>query len=428
MTNDQTQRDPQNCGDSGPHRDLLNQIADQEAQIQIKSRLLNNMAYQIRTLSNAVIGFSDLLLVEGLTPEQTEYVHEISDAGYGLSSLVNEALEWTQVLSGNLVVRKTSCELSDIIERLEQTLSRVAKDKGLDYEIRTDPALPDRIVIDSDRLLRCLMTLIANAITYTYEGFVRVDAVKEENSTLGHVICFHVIDSGSGIDDQKMAHLFESHDYESGSDQGFLTFLDMGLKVTAGLSLTKHLVDLLGGTIEVQSQVGVGSTFSLRIPVGMDSDVQPLQTSSDKKDWQPTDKTTGGLLLVEDQQANRTVISLMLESLGVEVQTAVDGEDALEKIEQNSYSLILMDLKMPRMDGYETTRRLREKGIAVPIVALSAKVLDSDEHRQIIDMFDGFLAKPVDSRKLAEVLEKFIKGFVNESSCEEGVVVLEYEH
>lgn len=202
----------------------------------------------------------------------------------------------------------------------------------------------------------------------------------------------------------------------------------MGLKVTAGLSLTKHLVDLLGGTIEVQSQVGVGSTFSLRIPVGMDSDVQPLQTSSDKKDWQPTDKTTGGLLLVEDQQANRTVISLMLESLGVEVQTAVDGEDALEKIEQNSYSLILMDLKMPRMDGYETTRRLREKGIAVPIVALSAKVLDSDEHRQIIDMFDGFLAKPVDSRKLAEVLEKFIKGFVNESSCEEGVVVLEYEH
>ena len=422
---DQTQRDKSRPDGSASHDELLCQIADREARIQIKSRLMDNMAYQIRTLSNAVIGFSEILLSEGLNQDQNEYVQEINHAGYGLSSLVSEVLDWTQVLSGNLVAHKNSCELSSIIQRIEKTLSVAAEEKGLDCQIITDPMLPAYILSDEERLLRCLLNVVANAVSYTTQGSVRVHVLLEEDVS-GSVIRFDIIDSGVGIDEETAAHLFEPHDYQIESDQGLSAHLNMGLKVTAGLPLTKLLVKFLGGTIELQSQVGVGSTFSLRIPVGMDSDAQSFENLSVQNNWEPTDASTGTILLVEDQPSNRTVISLMLEALGVEVETAADGEEALKKIEHNSYSLILMDLKMPKMDGYEATRQLREKNIEIPIVALSAKVLNGDEHHQITALFDGFLTKPVDTRKLGEMLQKFIKGFTKSCSSEQDVVALEY--
>jgi CheY-like chemotaxis protein len=133
---------------------------------------------------------------------------------------------------------------------------------------------------------------------------------------------------------------------------------------------------------------------------------------------------------VEDQHSNRTVISLMLEALGVQVETAADGEEALAKAADSTYDLILMDIKMPRMDGYEATRQLRQRGIQTPIVALSAKVFDEQEHHQISMMFDGFLTKPVDSRKLSETLRKFIKRLSdpNDQVSQEETVVIQYEN
>ena len=425
MTKDRTRRDEDRPGGSVSHSELLNQIADREARMQIKSRLMDNMAHQIRTLSNAVIGFSELLLSEDITQDQIEYVREINNSGYGLSSLVSEVLDWTQVLSGNLVAHKNPCELSGIIERIEEILSVAAKEKGLDHQIVTDPMLPACILSDDERLLRCLLNVVANAIGYTSQGSVRIHVLLEED-VLGPVVRFDIVDSGVGIDEETAAHIFEPHDYQIESDQGLKAHFDMGLKVTAGLPLTKQLIKYLGGTIEVQSRVGVGSTFSLRIPVGMNSDTQIPENQSVQNDWQSTDTATGTILLVEDQQSNRTVISLMLEALGVNVETAVDGEEALRKVENNSYSLILMDLKMPKMDGYEATRCLREKDIDIPIVALSAKVLNGDDHRQITDLFDGFLTKPVDSRKLAEMIQKFIKGFTENGSSQPDAVALEY--
>jgi CheY-like chemotaxis protein/nitrogen-specific signal transduction histidine kinase len=426
VTKDQTQRDQDRPANSASHSELLNQIADREVQIQNKSRLMDNMAYQIRTLSNAVIGFSDLLLSEDITPDQIEYVQEINSAGYGLSALVNEVLDWSQVMSGNFVIQKKPCEFPEIIQRLEQTLSSAAKEKGLDYQIVIDPMLPNCILSDDERLLRCLLNLVANAITYTPEGSVRIHVSMEEEGALGPAVRFDIIDNGVGIDEETVSHLFEACDYQIDSDQGLLTLLNMGLKVTAGLPLTKQLVEFLGGTIEVQSQVGVGSTFSLRIPVGMDLGARPVKKKSVQNEGHLTDTSADTILLVEDQPANRTVISLMLEALGVEVQTAANGEEALRKVEQNSYSLILMDLKMPVMDGYEATRRLREKDIEIPIVALSAKVMNGDEHLQIAAMFDGFITKPVDSKKLSEMLQEFIEGFTVSRPCEQDAVVLEY--
>ncbi len=429
MKKDQTQHDERNADGSQSNSELLNQVVSREAKIQIKSRLMDNMVYQIRTLANAIIGFSDLLSSEELTADQMEYTQEIRHAGYGLSALVHEVLDWSQVLSGELVLRKTHCELSGIIEHVKHVLSNSTKEKGLDYQVVIDPMLPNGITTDDERLQRCLLNLIANAVGYTPQGSVRFHVLLEE-SAFGSMIRFDIIDTGIGIDENKIAHLFEPCDYQVNSVQGLLAQLNSDLQITAGLPLTKLLTEFLGGTVEVQSQVGVGSTFSLRVPVGTMCEPKQPKPDEAQNEWEPTDTSTGPLLLVEDQASNRTVISLMLEALGVEVDTAVDGEESLEKIQDNSYSLILMDLKMPKMDGYEATRHLREQNIEIPIVALSAKVLDRDEHHQITDLFDGFLTKPVDSRKLSEMLQKFMKGFTNpkrkDRSSKQDTVALEY--
>jgi CheY-like chemotaxis protein len=395
---------------------------------QVKSRLIDNMAYQIRTLSNAVIGFSDLLLSENLTEDQIEYVQEIHHAGYGLSTLINEVLDWTQVLSGKIQMHKNRCELAEVIQQITPVLSVAAEKKGLDYQITTDPMLPVHILSDSERLVRCLLNLIANAVRYTPNGLIQVHIYPEENDRHELVVCFDIIDSGIGIEPEKMVHLFEPGDYQLDSDQGLLTVLDMGLRVTAGLPLTLQLCELLDGTLQAESQVGAGSTFTLKIPAGINSTAST--TPFAYRNQQSTVEMPATVLLVEDQQSNRTVISLILESLGAEVQTAVDGEDSLEKVQDQSFSLILMDLKMPKMDGYEAAQRLREKGVGAPIIALSAKVLCGGEHRKIAELFDGFVTKPVDSRKLSEMLEQFIPGFsgaqdLNESP-EQKTAALEY--
>ncbi len=396
------------------NEELQKLIQKNEASLQAKGRLIDNMAYQIRTLSNAVIGFSDLLLSEQLTDELREYVGEINQAGNGLSALVNEVLDWARLESSRLQITKKEADLAAIIEELERILSSAASDKGLGYDVEIDPDLPAQILTDRDRLSKCLVNLVANAFKYTKEGSVRIRILSHYQDDKPYVR-FDVIDSGSGIGPDKIDDLFEPVVREEDAQDEVLTMLDMGFSVAAGLPLTKQLVELLGGHIQVSSELNVGSVFSVILPTGIeDGNVHKLGTYSPQAQSEPvaSDETAKIpiLLLVEDQQSNRTVISLMLEALGVSVDTAEDGQEGAEKATEKDYDLILMDLKMPRMDGYEATRIIRQTKPDTPIVALSAKVLNEKESSQISSLFSDFLTKPVDSRKLSEVIEKYAFG------------------
>lgn len=394
--------------------DLQKLIEQKEASLQAKGRLIDNMAYQIRTLSNAVIGFSDLLLSERLSAELMEYVQEINQAGNGLSALVNEVLDWARLESGRLRVNHTKCELSNILRNLEKILSTSAADKGLDYEIQVDPDLPSQIVSDEDRLLKCLVNLTANAFKNTEKGYVRISVLPERRDGKPYVR-FDVTDSGVGLTAEQIEHLFEPAFCAEDANSEVLTMLDMGFTVTAGLPLTNQLIELLGGTLDVTSKPNAGSTFSLILPTGLESDsVGKLgawsRQAAAQTEQAPDDTHRAPyVLLVEDQQSNRMVISLMLEALGVVVETAEDGQEAVHKAADNKYDLILMDLKMPRMDGYQASRQIRESECDTPIVALSAKVLNEQENQQITTLFNGFLTKPVDSHRLAETLKQFVQ-------------------
>ncbi len=420
------------------HEELQALIQQKEAAVRAKGRLIDNMAYQIRTLSNAVIGFSDLLLTENLSEELIEYVTEINQAGNGLSALVNEVLDWARLESGRLQINKMKIDLARLIGELEKIAASAASDKGLGYEIQTDPSVAAYLLSDEDRLLKCLINLTANAFKYTKEGSVRICILPEQRDGQDF-IRFDIVDSGVGISPEKIESIFEPALRQEDAHEEVLTMLDMGFTVTAGLPLTKQLAEALGGTIEVASQFNQGSTFSMIIPVGLGADEMSQlgyfqQAATIQEAAQPASHPSEPrVLLVEDQPSNRTVISLMLEAIGVTVETAEDGQAGVEKASEGSYDLILMDLKMPRLDGYEATRQIRSQGVETPIVALSAKVLNEVENHQISEMFDDFLTKPVDSQRLSETVKIFVPAFQDDDPAElsneggtEEVITFEY--
>ncbi|MCI0498828.1 MAG: response regulator [Planctomycetales bacterium] len=390
----------------------VNTLDRQETQFRVKERLMDHMVYHVRTLSNAIVGFSDLLLSENLKSDQAEYVREIREAGYGLSSLVDEAMDWTCLLTGQLVNVKTRCYLPELMGRIENILASAAGEKGLSYSMSLDPRLGTIILCDSEHLFKCLLSVVSNAIRYTRQGSVQV-CVRLDDGGEKPVVCFNVIDSGPGIAPEKIGRIFDPTWIPEESGPKAMKLFDRGLLVTTGLSLTKRFCEALGGTIEVASRINVGSTFSLRLPVEIELSAQTPADTTASAVAPPESPSAAAprdpisILLAEDQPSNRTVITLMLEALGARVDTAQDGGEALEKAQQRAYDLILMDLKMPRMDGHEAARQIRQRNIPTPIMAMSAMVVNEEEQRAIAALFDGFLAKPVDSRKLAEMMTRF---------------------
>ncbi|HDS85281.1 MAG TPA: response regulator [Phycisphaerales bacterium] len=403
-------------GSSTPESiDSLRQMnRQQQAALRAKGRLIDNMAYQIRTLSNAIIGFSDLLLSESLPPDHREYAEEINQAGKELSDLVNEVLDWARLESGRLQLVHTPCSISELLSRLDQAVRPAAMDKALDFEVHTEQPLPDAILTDSDRLLKCLINLADNAIQYTSEGFIRV-AVRTENKDGQAFVRFDVTDSGQGIDEAQLATLFEPPAVEEQVHAEMFTMMNSGLSVTAGLPLTRQLVELLGGVLDVQSRTGKGSTFSLMIPAEQadyaeltpKSQPPPASPHPDGNRAETGHDGPAPILVVEDQASNRTVLRLMLKTKGYFVDTAEDGQQAVDMALAKRYSLIVMDLKMPRMNGYQATETLRDKGVKTPIVALSMLTLDPGEKERIDSLFDDFLCKPIDIEQIAAVAEKY---------------------
>jgi CheY-like chemotaxis protein/nitrogen-specific signal transduction histidine kinase len=414
---------PENNLDSAAEKTpehLRNDNLVKQAALESKSRLIDNMAYQIRTLSNAIIGFSDLLNAENLPEGLHEYVDEINQAGKALSVLVNDVLDMAKLDTGNLVVSKTYCDLAESLEELYEKIAPTVAKKHIDFSIVADPTVPARIFTDSERLGKCLINLTTNALKYTSQGFVRI-SVSLQNQQNIPWIRFDVQDSGEGIDSEILSAIFEMVVNKEDANRRVLSSLDMGLSITSSLPVIKRLVDALGGRLEAASQPGQGSTFSLLLPAGVDTATEkhldlsevcwnvkqpPLAKASPRKSW-ATDSSPR-ILLVEDQESNRTVLTLLLETFGLMVDTAEDGVGAVEQAANNTFDLILMDLMLPNMDGYEATRILRQKNVTIPIIALSAGVMSQDDSKRIEQDFDALLTKPVDSKKLQQTLRKFL--------------------
>ena len=373
-----------------------------------KSQFLATMSHEIRTPMNAIIGFSDLLSDEDLTDSQSQNVNIIRESGGNLLSLINDILDFSKIEAGQLATEIIDCSLTTLLNSVESLMRPKATEKGIEFEIIETGGLPAQIKTDPTRLRQCLINLINNSIKFTSSGHIHVSvSLAERNNE--PLIRFDIEDTGIGIPADKQGTVFESFSQADGSHTR--KYGGTGL----GLTITKQLVELLGGRITLVSEEGKGSVFSFTIPAGVDVTEQvTLYTHnigsrtalSQIKAEQP--EFSGNILVAEDTPTNQMLIELLLKRMGLQVTIAEDGNQALQKVLTKTFDLILMDMQMPHMNGYDATKELRKKGFTTPIVALTANAMKGDDKKCLEVGCDEYLSKPIDRRELLEVIGKYL--------------------
>lgn len=355
-----------------------------------KSVFLANMSHEIRTPLNAIIGFSQLMnRDEHLTDSQKEHVISIIHAGEHLLSLINDILELSKMEAGRLELNPVNIDLYSLFNDIKLFFKEQAQTKHLQFIFETDTDLPQYVIVDDNKLRRIYINLIGNAIKFTNEGGIavrtRLDKINNYNSKL----IVEIQDSGPGISNDELDKLFKHFVQTSSGISG-------GSGSGLGLALSRELAILMGGDISVTSEVGKGSvfTFNVEIEVGKAELVQERI----RKQLIGYENTTESyrILVVDDKEENLRVVVSLLNLVGFETREAVNGEDAIAKFKEWNPHLILMDMRMPVMDGYEATRLIKstEKGKLIPIVALTASSFEDERRKSIALDMQGYIRKP----------------------------------
>jgi PAS domain S-box-containing protein len=373
-----------------------------EAANKAKSEFLANMSHEIRTPLNAILGFSEILLTKTQDPVQKSYLKNILSSGRSLLTLINDILDLSKIEAGKLEIHPEYSDIRKLLSSIETVFLQKIEEKGICLQSELSENLPGSLLLDEIRIRQVLINLIGNAVKFTEHGHVSVSVSCYHTNGRINLI-FEVADTGIGIPEDQQEIIFENFRQQDG--QSNRKYEGTGL----GLAITKRLVELMNGSISVESKPGQGSKFRVIIYDVEIADKNFTKTEEALDEDIHIQFEPAAVLLVDDVSNNRVLVKSYLENTEISVTDAKNGEEALKLLNESPPDLILMDLRMPGQNGYGTTEIIKQTDEFkhIPVIAFTASAMKSAEER-INNLFDGYLQKPVNKKQLLFELKRFL--------------------
>jgi signal transduction histidine kinase/CheY-like chemotaxis protein len=386
---------------------LENAQIELEETMKVKENFLANMSHEIRTPMNAIVGFTELLRKTNLDEEQKQYVEAVKTSGENLLVIINSILDFSKIRSGKIIFERTELKLSILVEVVRTLLDPKAKEKNVGLIISMDKNVPDNFFGDPTRLSQILINLVDNAVKFTERGEVKVNIslLSEDDKIIR--LRFEIRDTGIGIPENKLSSVFEG--FTQASNETTRKYGGTGL----GLAIVKELVELQNGDIHVESKYGKGSLFCVTLPFHKNH--HPSKTIATKPDMEFVRELQAvKILLVEDNELNQILVQKILGDFSNQPSIARNGKEAISKILEEKFDMILLDIQLPEMDGYEVAGYIRTQlsppNSTIPIIAVTAHAMPEEEEKCFRIGMDAYLSKPFTKN---ELLKKIIQALDN---------------